>query len=237
MKISSLTFSKANCNGRNARGQIVIRFRRSINNRRAIFDRYRSLIKVKSYVIQRRLKEIRLMYHPFNVLSNILSFEQGFVGNKIQAYNKQVNIMWVGDSNCLGNFRIKDRIHCAGIKYGRASGCFLTIYRKIKIKKNLYVGLVLPSGVKRYLQSTARATLGILAGGFKRMQHIGSAGNNFSLGRRPRVRGVAMNPIDHPHGGGEGKTSGGRHPVSKWGKLTKGKKTVLKKRNAFGLET
>jgi len=236
MEFEPLSYSKMICNGRNKQGQIILRFRRSINKRNIIFDYSRLLIGIRGYILEKKLKGIQLMYHPFNIVSKILSFEKGNVGNKIQTYNKQVNILWPGDSNCLGNFRIKDYIHCSGIKYGRSLGCFLIIYRKIKIKGNLYVGLILPSGIKRYLQSSARATLGILAGSFKRMQQVGSAGNNFFRGKRPRVRGVAMNPVDQPHGGGEGKTSGGRHPVSKWGKLTKGKKTVFKKRNAFGLE-
>ena len=68
-------------------------------------------------------------------------------------------------------------------------------------------------------------------------QKMGKAGRNRWLGKRPSVRGVAMNPVDHPHGGGEGKTSGGRHPVTPWGRLTKGPKTrKVKKVNPFRLQ-
>ena len=69
------------------------------------------------------------------------------------------------------------------------------------------------------------ATIGVVSNGEHQNETIGKAGRNRWLGRIPVVRGVAMNPVDHPHGGGEGKTSGGRHPVTPWGKPTKGKKT------------
>ena len=85
--------------------------------------------------------------------------------------------------------------------------------------------LRLSSGEVRMVRADCRATIGAVSNPDQQNINIGKAGRNRWLGRRPSVRGVAMNPIDHPHGGGEGRTSGGRHPVTPWGKPTKGKKT------------
>ncbi|HEY8874959.1 MAG TPA: 50S ribosomal protein L2 [Stellaceae bacterium] len=88
-----------------------------------------------------------------------------------------------------------------------------------------YALLRMASGEVRMVRSECRATIGAVSNPDHQNIVIGKAGRNRWLGRRPSVRGVAMNPIDHPHGGGEGKSSGGRHPVTPWGKPTKGKKT------------
>jgi large subunit ribosomal protein L2 len=88
-----------------------------------------------------------------------------------------------------------------------------------------YAILRLNSGEQRKVLATCFATIGAVSNPDHSNVSIGKAGRNRWLGRRPSVRGVAMNPIDHPHGGGEGRTSGGRHPVTPWGKPTKGKKT------------
>jgi large subunit ribosomal protein L2 len=85
--------------------------------------------------------------------------------------------------------------------------------------------LRMASGELRMVRSECRATIGAVSNPDHQNIVIGKAGRNRWLGRKPSVRGVAMNPIDHPHGGGEGKSSGGRHPVTPWGKPTKGKKT------------
>ena len=81
------------------------------------------------------------------------------------------------------------------------------------------------SGELRVVPITCIATIGVVSNPDQQNIMIGKAGRNRWLGRRPVVRGVAMNPVDHPHGGGEGRTSGGRHPVTPWGKSTNGKKT------------
>jgi len=83
----------------------------------------------------------------------------------------------------------------------------------------------LPSGEVRKIHLNCRATVGQVGNEEHINVAIGKAGRSRWLGRLPNVRGVAMNPVDHPHGGGEGRTSGGRHPVTPWGKPTKGKKT------------
>jgi large subunit ribosomal protein L2 len=91
-----------------------------------------------------------------------------------------------------------------------------------------YASLRLPSGEIRMIFKKCSATLGVVGNADHMNVSLGKAGRSRWLGRRPKVRGVAMNPVDHPHGGGEGKTSGGRHPVSPWGQPTKGYKTRKK---------
>ena len=92
-------------------------------------------------------------------------------------------------------------------------------------KDSDYVLLKLRSGEVRKIFGDCRATVGIVSNPDNQNVKIGKAGRSRWKGNRPHVRGVAMNPVDHPHGGGEGKTSGGRHPVTPWGKPTKGKRT------------
>jgi len=95
----------------------------------------------------------------------------------------------------------------------------------IAAKEGDYVTLKLPSGELRMIFKKCSATIGFVGNGEHMNERIGKAGRNRWLGMRPRVRGVAMNPVDHPMGGGEGKSSGGGHPVSPWGKPAKGGKT------------
>ena len=92
-----------------------------------------------------------------------------------------------------------------------------------------YAQIKLGSGEVRLILSECLASIGSVSNPDKKNTKIGKAGRNRWLGKRPSVRGVAMNPIDHPHGGGEGRTSGGRHPVTPWGKSTKGKRTRINK--------
>ncbi len=96
---------------------------------------------------------------------------------------------------------------------------------QLMAKVGKYAQVRLPSGEQRRVLLACAATIGTVGNSEQANQSIGKAGANRWRGRRPKVRGVAMNPVDHPHGGGEGKTSGGRHPVSPWGKPTKGFKT------------
>jgi large subunit ribosomal protein L2 len=108
----------------------------------------------------------------------------------------------------------------------RSAGCGAQL-----IQKTLKYGRIrLPSGIQRLIPIGCFATIGSVSNSEYSNQTIGKAGRSRWLGRKPIVRGVAMNPIDHPHGGGEGKTSGGRPSVTPWGKITKGKPTRNKKR-------
>jgi large subunit ribosomal protein L2 len=108
-------------------------------------------------------------------------------------------------------------------------------YAQVMAKEGGYVLLRLPSGELRKVHENCQGSIGQVGNLDHENVSIGKAGRSRWLGRRPKVRGSAMNPIDHPHGGGEGRTTGGRHPVTPWGKPTKGFKTRLKKKpsNAF----
>ena len=110
----------------------------------------------------------------------------------------------------------------------RARGSFAKILQKDI--KNKYIRIRLPSGEERLIHQLCKATLGTISNKKKRIKKK-NAGWARRMGKRPSVRGVAMNPVDHPHGGGEGRTSGGRCSVTPWGKLTIGKPTVVKKNN------
>src|SRR6056297_2962437 len=103
-------------------------------------------------------------------------------------------------------------------------------YAQIAAKEGRYAQLRLPSGEVRLVLQECRATIGQVGNLDHEKIKIGKAGRNRWLGKRPQSRGVAMNPVDHPHGGGEGKSSGGRHPVTPWGVPTKGYKTRSNKR-------
>ena len=108
-----------------------------------------------------------------------------------------------------------------GGQIARSAGSFAQL-----IGKDAGMALLrLRSGEVRLVSLECRATIGVVSNPDRQNTTIGKAGRSRWLGRRPNVRGVVMNPVDHPHGGGEGKTSGGRHPVTPWGKPTKGKKT------------
>jgi large subunit ribosomal protein L2 len=97
-------------------------------------------------------------------------------------------------------------------------------------KEGDYATVKLPSGEMRMVFAQCQATIGVIGNEEHMNVSLGKAGRSRWLGRRPKVRGVVMNPVDHPHGGGEGKTSGGRHPVTPWGVPTKGYKTRKKKK-------
>ena len=147
----------------------------------------------------------------------------------------------IGNTLCLRDIPVGTLIHNielkpgAGAKYARAAGSFGTLLQHVDDK----YGLVrLKSGEQRLIPIECCATIGVVSNIDHHNISLSKAGRSRWLGRRPVVRGVAMNPVDHPHGGGEGKTSGGRPSVSPWGKLTKGPKTRNpKKKNIFILQS
>ena len=112
-----------------------------------------------------------------------------------------------------------------GGQLGRSAGTAI----QLVAKEGRYATLRLPSGEMRMVLVDCRATIGVLGNAEHELVELGKAGRSRHRGKRPHVRGVAMNPVDHPLGGGEGKTSGGRHPVSPWGVPTKGYKTRNRK--------
>ena len=105
-------------------------------------------------------------------------------------------------------------------------------YARIMAKENNMITLKLPSGEMRMVMDSCLATVGVVGNTSHENIKIGKAGRSRWLGKRPKVRGVAMNPVDHPHGGGEGRTSGGRHPVSPWGTPAKGFRTRKKNKTS-----
>mgnify|MGYP001215764793 CR=1 FL=1 len=113
-----------------------------------------------------------------------------------------------------------------GGQLGRSAGTYCQIIGK----DSEYAQLKLSSGEIRLVRVECRATVGMVSNQDKKNIKLGKAGRNRWKGKRPQSRGVAMNPVDHPHGGGEGRTSGGRHPVTPWGKPTKGYRTRNNKR-------
>ena len=154
------------------------------------------------------------------------------VGDKIIASSKTEIIL--GNSLELGNIPEGSIVHNIelspgnGGKLARSAGTFAQVLGN---EKDLTM-IKLSSGETRYVRSICRATIGKLGNDKHNQIVIGKAGRNRNLGRRPKVRGVAMNPVDHPHGGGEGKTSGGRHPTSPWGTPAKGYKTRKKNKQS-----
>ena len=138
----------------------------------------------------------------------------------------------VGNCLPLKNIPVGTTIHCVEMKEGkgaqmlRSAGCS----GQLVAKEGVYATLRLRSGEMRKIHVLCRAVIGEVSNSEHSLRALGKAGDKRWRGIRPTVRGVAMNPVDHPHGGGEGKTSGGRHPVSPWGLPTKGYKTRSNKR-------
>ncbi|MEZ5552163.1 MAG: 50S ribosomal protein L2 [Pseudomonadales bacterium] len=137
-----------------------------------------------------------------------------------------------GNTMPLRNIPLGSVIHCVELKPGKGAQLARSAGASVQLvaREGTYATLRLRSGEMRRVFSECRATLGEVGNSEHNLRSYGKAGAKRWLGIRPTVRGVAMNPVDHPHGGGEGKTSGGRHPVSPWGLPTKGKKTRSNKR-------
>lgn len=136
----------------------------------------------------------------------------------------------IGNSLPLKNIPVGTIIHCVemrplkGAQIAKSAGTIA----QLMAKEEKYAQVKLPSGEVRYILLECRATIGQVGNIDIANINLGKAGRSRWLGRRPKVRGVVMNPFDHPHGGGEGRTSGGRHPVTPWGQPTKGYKTRKK---------
>ncbi len=136
--------------------------------------------------------------------------------------------------NCLPlrNIPVGSQLHCVELKPGKGAQMVRSAGGSCQLvaREGTYATLRLRSGEMRKVLLDCRATLGEVSNSEHNLRSLGKAGASRWRGIRPTVRGVAMNPVDHPHGGGEGRTSGGRHPVSPWGLPTKGHKTRKNKR-------
>ncbi|TDJ38635.1 MAG: 50S ribosomal protein L2 [Gammaproteobacteria bacterium] len=137
-----------------------------------------------------------------------------------------------GNAMQLRNIPVGSVIHCVELKPGKGAQLARSAGSSAQLvaREGTYATLRLRSGEMRRVLADCRATLGEVGNSEHNLRSLGKAGAKRWRGIRPTVRGVAMNPVDHPHGGGEGKTSGGRHPVSPWGVPTKGYKTRKNKR-------
>ena len=136
--------------------------------------------------------------------------------------------------NCLPlrNIPVGSVVHCIEMKPGKGAQIARSAGAAVQLvaREGQYATLRLRSGEMRKIPTRCRATIGEVSNSEHNLEKLGKAGAKRWRGVRPTVRGVAMNPVDHPHGGGEGRTSGGRHPVSPWGVPTKGYKTRSNKR-------
>lgn len=137
-----------------------------------------------------------------------------------------------GNTLPLRNIPVGSTIHAIELKPGKGAQIARSAGVSVQLvaREGAYVTVRLRSGEMRKVLAECRATLGEVSNGEHSLRSLGKAGASRWRGIRPTVRGVAMNPVDHPHGGGEGRTSGGRHPVTPWGIKTKGKKTRTNKR-------
>ena len=137
-----------------------------------------------------------------------------------------------GNSLPLRNIPVGSTIHAIELKPGKGAQVARSAGAAVQLvaREGAYVTVRLRSGEMRKVLGECRATLGEVSNGEHSLRSLGKAGAKRWRGVRPHVRGTAMNPVDHPHGGGEGRTSGGRHPVSPWGFPTKGAKTRSNKR-------
>lgn len=151
-------------------------------------------------------------------------------GDKIESGNAAA--IKVGNTLPIRNIPLGSVIHCVELKPGKGAQVARSAGASVQLvaRDGAYATLRLRSGEMRKVLSDCRATLGEVSNNEHNLRSLGKAGAKRWLGIRPTVRGVAMNPVDHPMGGGEGRTSGGRHPVSPWGIPTKGYKTRSNKR-------
>ncbi|MCS6855549.1 MAG: 50S ribosomal protein L2 [Elioraea sp.] len=234
--VKALTVGKASTGGRNHHGHITVRFRGGGHKRAyRLVDFKRRKFDVPA-VVQRleydpnRSAWIALIRYADGELSYILAPQRLKAGDTVVS-GKRVDVK-PGNAMPLAAIPVGTIVHNiemkpgAGGKIARAAGT----YAQLVGKDAGYAQLKLSSGELRVVRAECMASIGAVSNPDHNNVQIGKAGRSRWLGRRPHNRGVSMNPIDHPHGGGEGRTSGGRHPVTPWGKPTKGAKTRHNKR-------
>lgn len=168
---------------------------------------------------------IALISYEDGEKSYILAPQRMAVGDKIESSNKAD--IKPGNALPLANIPVGTIVHNVEMKVAKGGQVARSAgtYAQLVGKDQGYAQIRMMSGEVRIVRSECLATIGAVSNPDKQNTKLGKAGRKRWLGKRPSVRGVAMNPVDHPHGGGEGRTSGGRHPVSPWGKPTKGKRT------------
>jgi len=234
--LKSLTVSKKRISGRNNKGRLTVRHRGGGHKRlfRIIdFRRDKRSIPAKVTSIEydpNRSARIALLTYADGEKRYILAPNGLAVGATVIA-GPEADIL-VGNALPLQNIPLGTMIHNIELKKGKGAQMVRAAggAAQLLAKEGGYAQIKVPSGETRMVHLECYATIGQVGNLDHENVSIGKAGRTRWLGIRPTVRGVAMNPIDHPHGGGEGKTSGGRHPVSPWGLPTKGFKTRNNKR-------
>ncbi len=229
--VKTLTEGKISKGGRNNHGRVTVRFRgggHKQSYRLVDFKRRKLDVVGKVERIEydpNRTAFIALIRYADNELAYILAPQRLSVGNEVVA-GQQVDVK-PGNAMPVANIPVGTIVHNVEMKIGKGGSIARSAgtYAQIVGRDQGYVILRLNSGEQRLVHGQCFATIGAVSNPDHMNASIGKAGRSRWLGRRPHNRGVTMNPIDHPHGGGEGRTSGGRHPVTPWGKPTKGKKT------------
>ena len=228
--VKALTVGLSKSGGRNNHGRITAR-RRGGGAKRSyrIVDFKRS--RFEAAKVERleydpnRSAFIALIRYSNDDLSYILAPQRVAVGDTVVA-GERVDVK-PGNAMPLAGMPIGTIVHNVEMKAGKGGQLARSAgtYVQLVGRDQGYAILRLTSGEQRLVRSECMATVGAVSNPDKSNVKLAKAGRNRWLGKRPSVRGVAMNPVDHPHGGGEGRTSGGRHPVTPWGKPTKGKRT------------
>ena len=234
--IKSLTIGKKSSSGRNNLGRITSRRRGSGHKQKyRKIDFFRNKHDIEA-VVERveydpnRTSHIMLVKYEDGERAYMLVPQNIKIGDKIISGSKKE--IKIGNCMPLQDIPVGTAIHNVemipggGAKIARAAGSSV----QITGSDGEYSIIKLASGEIRKIISRAKATIGVLSNPDQKNIKIGKAGRSRWLGIRPSVRGVVMNPVDHPHGGGEGKSSGGRNPVSPWGQSAKGLKTRNNKR-------
>lgn len=237
--VKSLTKGHHRKKGRNTYGRITSRRRggghkrlyRQIDFRRSKFD---EPAKVLSFEYDpNRTANLALLEYQDGEKSYILAPSSLNEGDIVISSASKVDFK-PGNAMPLNQIPLGTKIHCvemlpgAGAKIARSAGSEV----RLVTVDNGHASLKMPSGEIRLVRENCMATVGSVGNASHQKSTIGKAGRNRWKGRRPRVRGVAMNPVDHPMGGGEGRTSGGGHPSSPWGQLSKGFPTRKKSKTS-----
>jgi len=235
-----LTVSLKKTGGRNNLGRITSRRRGGGHKRRyRIIDFKRNKFDISGKVVAieydpNRSSRIALISYKDEEKRYIIAPDGLKVGDEVISSKENKIPFKKGNALMLRNIPEGMLIHNIELKPGKGAQMARSAgsYGRIMAKENNLVSLKLPSGEIRMVADTCLATLGSVGNKTHENIKIGKAGRSRWLGKRPKVRGVAMNPVDHPHGGGEGRTSGGRHPVSPWGTPAKGYRTRKKNKQS-----
>lgn len=229
--VKTLTEGLSSKGGRNNMGRVTVRFRGGGHKRTyRVVDFKRRKVDVPAAVERleydpNRSAFIALITYQDGEQAYILAPQRLAVGDTVVS-GAAVDVK-PGNAMPLSAIPVGTIVHNVELKPGKGGQVARSAgaYAQIVGRDQGYTILRLNSGEQRRILGTCFATVGAVSNPDHANVNLGKAGRSRWLGRRPHNRGVTMNPVDHPHGGGEGRTSGGRHPVSPWGKPTKGKKT------------